>query len=56
MGIKPIVKGVTIGAAVGTVCYMVSKSSPKKKRALKKRTECAVKAVGSMLEGFSSMM
>ncbi len=54
--IKPMIKGAAIGAAVGTACYMISKSPDRKKRTLKRSTGKAIKAIGSAVDCFSSMI
>lgn len=56
MNMKPIVKGVTVGAAVGAITYMVSQSSPKQKRDFKRTTGKALRAFGSVVDGFTSMI
>ena len=56
MEIKPLMKGAAAGAAVGTVCYVISKSSDRQKKSLKRNTGKAIKAFGSVVEGFSDMM
>lgn len=56
MEIKPMIKGAAIGAAVGTACYMISKSPDRKKRTLKRSTGKAIKAIGSAVDCFSSMI
>jgi tagatose-1,6-bisphosphate aldolase len=56
MSVKPLVRGVTAGVTVGAVCYVISKSSPKQKRMLKKNTNKALRALNSVVDGFSSMI
>ena len=36
MTVKSVVRGVTVGATVGTVCYMMSKATSKQKHDLRK--------------------
>ena len=47
MTVKSVVRGVTVGATVGTVCYMMSKATSKQK---------AVKAAGCILDDLTSLM
>lgn len=56
MDIRPIVKGLTAGAAVGTVVYVFSQSTPRQKRSFKRTTGNALKAFGSVVDGFTSMI
>lgn len=43
MTVKSIVRGVTVGATVGTVCYMMSKATSKQKHDIRKNAGKAVK-------------
>lgn len=36
MTVKSVVRGVTVGATVGTVCYMMSKATSKQKHDIRK--------------------
>lgn len=56
MDLKPVITGVTLGATVGTVAYVISKSFPKQKRELRKNTGKALKAFGTVVDGFTSMI
>lgn len=56
MNLKPIIKGVTLGATVGAMVYVISQSSPRQKRDLKKNTGKALRAFGTVVDGFSSMI
>ena len=56
MNLKPVIKGVTLGATVGTMVYVVSKSSPRQKRELRKNTGKALKAFSTVVDGFTSMI
>lgn len=56
MEYKSILKGAAVGMLAGTACYMISRSSNTKKRALKRNTGKALKAFGSAVSCFSSMM
>ena len=50
MTVKSIVRGVTVGATVGTVCYMMSKATSKQKHDIRKNAGKAVKAAGCILD------
>lgn len=52
-----MVKGIAVGAVVGTATYMMT-SNTKRRTAnhLKKNTGKAIKAVGSVIENISYMM
>lgn len=56
MKAKPIVKGVAAGAAAGAVCYVVSKSTGRQRRCLKRNAEKTLKSFVDMLSGFSDMI
>ncbi|HHX57079.1 MAG TPA: hypothetical protein GX710_03590 [Clostridiales bacterium] len=56
MKLKPVIKGVTLGATVGAMVYVISQSSPRQKRDLKKNTSKALRAFGTVVDGFSSMI
>ncbi len=56
MTVKSIVRGVTVGAAVGTVCYMMSKATSKQKHDIRKNAGKAVKAAGCVLDDITSLM
>ncbi|MGN0613485.1 MAG: hypothetical protein ACI4JB_06245 [Porcipelethomonas sp.] len=56
MEYKSIIKGAAIGMLTGTACYMISRSSDRKKRSLKRNTGKAIKAFGNAVSCFSSMM
>lgn len=51
-----IVKGVSIGAAAGTACYLISRTPDRKKHAMKRHAEKALKAAGSLMEDITSIM
>ncbi|MFR0880306.1 MAG: hypothetical protein ACLSGN_02290 [Oscillospiraceae bacterium] len=56
MEIKSMVKGVAIGMMTGTAVYMISRSPDRKKKMLKKSTGKAIKAFGTAVDCFSSMI
>ena len=56
MEYKSIIKGAAVGMLAGTAYYMISHSSNKKKKSLKRSTGKAIKAIGSAVSCFSSMM
>lgn len=51
-----IVKGVSMGLAVGAVTYAISSASRGDKRRLKSRTGKAIRAIGDVMDGISMMM
>lgn len=55
-GIKTIAKGIATGVAVGTVCYVISQSTPHQKREMKRNAERTIHSFGSVINTFSSMM
>jgi hypothetical protein len=56
MNINAIVKGVTVGAAVGTGWYVFSKASDRKKHSMKRHAGKALKAAGCVLEDITSLV
>ena len=54
MTVKSIVRGVTVGATVGTVCYMMSKATSKQKHDIRKNAGKAVKAAGCILDDITT--
>ena len=56
MTVKSIVRGVTVGATVGTVCYMMSRATSKQKHDIRKNAGKAVKAAGCILDDITSLM
>lgn len=56
MEIKSMVKGAAIGMMTGTAVYMISRSPDRKKKMLKKSTGQAIKAFGTAVDCFSSMI
>ncbi|MBQ8514012.1 MAG: hypothetical protein IJ496_01260 [Ruminococcus sp.] len=56
MTVKSIAKGLTVGAAVGTVFYMMSKATSKQKHDIRKNTNKAIKAAGCVLDDITSLI
>ena len=56
MTVKSVVRVVTVGATVGTVCYMMSKATSKQKHDIRKNASKAVKAAGCILDDLTSLM
>ncbi len=56
MTVKSMVKGLSVGAAVGTVCYMMSKATSKQKHDIRKNTNRAIKAAGCVLDDLTSLI
>ena len=56
MTVKSVVRGVTVGATVGTGCYMMSKATSKQKHDIRKNAGKAVKAAGCILDDLTSLM
>ncbi len=56
MEYKSMIKGAAAGIMAGTACYIISRSSDRKKKSLKKNTVRAVKAFSNAVSCFSSMM
>ena len=56
MNTTSLVKGISAGLAAGAVVYAISCATKREKRMLKSRTGKAVKAIGDVMEGISSIM
>ncbi|MCI5845583.1 MAG: hypothetical protein MRZ94_07360 [Oscillospiraceae bacterium] len=56
MRVKSIVRGLTVGAVVGTACYMLSKASSRQKHDIRKNTTKAIKAAGCVLDDITSLI
>ena len=56
MRMKTIVRGVTLGATVGTACYLMSKATSKQKHDIRKNTGQAIKAAGCVLDDITSLI
>ncbi len=56
MNVKSVVRGITVGAAVGTACYMLSKATSRQKHDIRKNTTKAIKAAGCVLDDLTSLI
>ncbi len=56
MNVKSVVRGLTVGAAVGTACYMLSKATSRQKHDIRKNTTKAIKAAGCVLDDLTSLI
>jgi hypothetical protein len=56
MTIRSVVRGVTVGAAVGTACYMLSKATSRQKHDIRKNAGKAIKAAGCVLDNLTSLI
>jgi hypothetical protein len=56
MTIRSVVRGVTVGAAVGTACYMLSKATSRQKHDIRKNAGKAIKAAGCVLDDLTSLI
>lgn len=56
MKAKPIITGISMGIAAGTVAYAVSSASSREKKMLRSRTGRAFHAMGDVMDGISMMM
>ena len=56
MKMSTIVKSAATIAAAGTVAFMVSNSSPRTKKRLKKTTGRALHSIGNIVSDISAMM
>lgn len=56
MNTGSLVKGISVGLTVGAVTYAIASASNGEKRKLKSRTGKAIRAIGDVMEGISSMM
>ncbi|MDE6019868.1 MAG: hypothetical protein K2H01_02565 [Ruminococcus sp.] len=56
MTVKSMVKGVGLGAAAGTVIYIMSKATSRQKHDIKKNTGRAIKAAGCILDDITSII
>ncbi|MBQ8825318.1 MAG: hypothetical protein IJZ64_08870 [Ruminococcus sp.] len=56
MTVKSVVRGITVGATIGGVCYLMSKATSKQKHDIKKNTGRAIKAAGCVLDDITSLI
>ena len=56
MSMKAIVKGISVGATVGTACFMLVRSGERKKRSIKRHAGKMLRAAGAVLDDFTSVM
>ena len=56
MNLKSVVRGVGVGTAVGTACYLLSKATSRQKHDIRKNANKAMKAVGCVLDDIGSLM
>ncbi len=56
MNFTAVIKGVSVGAAAGAACYLVSRTSDRKKHSMKRHAGKAIKAAGCLLEDITSIM
>ncbi len=56
MQIGAIVKGVTVGTAVGAACYVLSMASGRQKYSMKRHIGQTLKAAGCVLDDLTSLV
>lgn len=56
MKIKTVAKGVLIGSVIGTVCYVVSGTTPRQRRHIKRTVSRSIRNFGTMCNDFSYLM
>lgn len=56
MRLKTIAKGVVIGSAIGTACYVIAGTTPKQRKHMKKNLSRTIRNIGDMCSDFSYMM
>lgn len=56
MSWKAMAKGISVGASVGTACFMLINSHDKKKRSLKRKAGKMLKAAGDALNDITDAM
>ena len=56
MQIQAIAKGVAVGAAAGTIGYLVSSASKSEKSKFKRRTVKAAHALGAVMDSVADLM
>lgn len=56
MRLKTIAKGVVIGSAIGTACYVISGTTPKQRKHMKRNLSKTIRNIGCMCNDISYMM
>lgn len=56
MTVKSMIKGVGLGAAAGTVIYVMSKATSRQKHDIRRNTNKAIKAAGCILDDITSII
>ncbi|MBQ8011821.1 MAG: hypothetical protein IJ265_09720 [Oscillospiraceae bacterium] len=56
MKMSTLIKGMAVGAAAGTACYLLSKTSDRQKHRMKRHAEQALHAAGCVVDDITSMM
>ncbi len=56
MNLEAMVKGISVGAAVGTAWYLVAKASDRKRHNMKRHAGKALKAAGCVLDDITSLV
>ncbi|MCC8068865.1 MAG: hypothetical protein LIO71_03835 [Ruminococcus sp.] len=56
MKIKTIAKGILIGSAIGTVCYVASGTTPRQRKHMKKTISRSLRNFGTICNDFSYLM
>ncbi len=56
MGLNAMIKGISVGASVGTACFMLLNSKDKKKRSLKRKAGKMLKAAGDALNDMTDVL
>lgn len=54
--LKNIAKGITMGMAVGAVCYVISQSTPHQKHELSRNARRTIHSFGNVVSNFTSMI
>ncbi len=54
--IKSVAKGITAGIAIGAVCYVISQSTPRQRREMKRNAERTIHSFGNTVSNFTSMI
>ncbi|MBQ4464378.1 MAG: hypothetical protein II916_00230 [Oscillospiraceae bacterium] len=56
MSLNAMIKGISVGASVGTACFMLLNSKDKKKRSLKRKAGKMLKAAGDALNDMTDVL